>query len=75
MFQLSLTKNPYYKMAEIIVAKKEPFTLDSLMEDLKNQGVNLTNRNKIEKILNRYRKEGLVKREGNVYTVSAKFAR
>ena len=66
-----ITEKPSYKLADIIFSKKEPFTLDNIIDELSVAGVS-ENKQVIKRALDWFRDNGIIIEHGSFYSLYIK---
>lgn len=62
-------KNPYYRIAKIIVSQKKPFSLEEITAQICGTGIELS-QNDVEELLDNYCQRGIICKQGYEYSVS-----
>ncbi|KKM11083.1 hypothetical protein SY88_10125 [Clostridiales bacterium PH28_bin88] len=65
-----LASKPNFILMNLILSKKEPFTLKEIVEDLKKTGVLVQKESDVLPLLNRFRENGLIIQRGSKYSLS-----
>jgi len=68
---VAITEKPSYKLADIIFSKKESFTLNDIIKELRAVGVN-ENKQVIKRALDWFRDNGIIIEHGSFYSLYIK---
>jgi hypothetical protein len=71
----ALIESPSYKLAKIILSKKNHFTLGEIQKDVKLQGIPIESTDELSSILNRFRDNGIIIEHGSKYSLSSAIIR